>query len=402
MTTSIGKKMNLEPSPPPLPFQSHAFAVLEQLAAPRLVRVSMREASGGYVIEHSALDGSDVGTIEAAWWSARQYDDAWCAIDCSWRLLFGDTLVAAALRVRPLLVDPDQLPLALLLLVEAEEQLTAGEPPPARVHESPSQVALTDRVENRIAVTDTLFQIGRGQRMADGPSAVNVLLLRAALNTQHILFRDSMRCAVTRNELGLVLRNEGRHDEALALFADAHAYFLAHHPPEHPDRATTLHNHGATLLLLGRTQEAEAELRSALVLHRRFEKTPLRDQVNTLWLLSEAVQANGDPARAIGLLERSLELRGRHGLGDELVAAAIAGQLADWLAAAGEPLRAIDHAKRRFHIVDQQLLPSDKRVHWAAGRLVQLWEAAGFTEDAAALRQRFAPYAPASGQPPAP
>jgi tetratricopeptide (TPR) repeat protein len=80
---------------------------------------------------------------------------------------------------------------------------------------------------------------------------------------------DSGRLAAVLNNLGMVRRYQGRHDEAIVFLQQSIARLEAEFGPNHPLLARTLNNEAAEYVVAGRPQDADAAYRRAAAIAER-------------------------------------------------------------------------------------------------------------------------------------
>jgi tetratricopeptide (TPR) repeat protein len=300
-----------------------------------LVRVHAT-AQGGSL----RIDLVSVGTdgrrwsLNQPWGRMAMLERQWVSRAQGWRLDFDPTLVAAGLKIQAVDNGSFALPSALAMLDDAHARLAAGRRAPARAawHRPPKEAARGEAMRAELDAAEHLNRMGRKVRDAGSLFDVAELMFRAALDARLRWLGDDYLSAVSRNDLGLLLREKEEHEEAFARFRDAHLFFVDHHDERHSDYVTTLHNCGATLIKLGRASEGFAALRRALHLHREHRRTPQLEVSNTCWVLGVELARQGELDEAVQLLEDAVKLRRRAGAQHPV-------PMAELLAAYGQALR---------------------------------------------------------------
>lgn len=250
----------------------------------------------------------------------------WEAVNGGWSIYFDPCLVAAALRVMNMPyfeANAKSRMLAFRSLMLAATNDESRKRVGACPFASPVGNVRTSQQDLEVSIALELGREGRKLRGAEDNLDSAILIMRAAVDLGGPILGEVQDIAVFRNDLGLLLRLKGEYREAVSWFTAAHEYFSRHHPISHPDFTTTLHNLGATQVLIGLEQEGEVALREALSLHERFGATPKLDWSNTCWLLANAIMRDGNreqsnhlsvAAEAVSLYQQALQLRYDEGL----------------------------------------------------------------------------------------
>jgi tetratricopeptide (TPR) repeat protein len=88
--------------------------------------------------------------------------------------------------------------------------------------------------------------------------------------------------AITLNDLGVLLYQSGRYDEAMSMYQQALPIEREVFGPEHPEVATVINNIGRAALMSGHIDDAEPLLRQALLMTEKFEGDTHDDLVSPL------------------------------------------------------------------------------------------------------------------------
>jgi tetratricopeptide (TPR) repeat protein len=119
---------------------------------------------------------------------------------------------------------------------------------------------------------------------------------------------DAQRIAIL-NRLGVVLKTNGRYDDAEACYAQVHAALYSS-PASPDDRAVLHHNLAGLAYARGDYERAEREIRTALAMPGRSAA----DRAPDKGLLGAVLAARGQPEEARAVLERVLaEMEHMHG-----------------------------------------------------------------------------------------
>ncbi|HEX5746790.1 MAG TPA: serine/threonine-protein kinase [Archangium sp.] len=138
------------------------------------------------------------------------------------------------------------------------------------------------------------------------------------LSVEHAVARagDEGLRSTSLNNLGLVLEDVGRLEEAREHYARALALKQRQLGPEHPTTLTSLANLGTVLGRLGRTGEALTYLQQAQALREKVLGPEHPSNAISLTNLAYLLDTLGQPEQARALFERALDLR-RKVLGPE-------------------------------------------------------------------------------------
>jgi tetratricopeptide (TPR) repeat protein/tRNA A-37 threonylcarbamoyl transferase component Bud32 len=117
--------------------------------------------------------------------------------------------------------------------------------------------------------------------------------------------------AALKSTIALILRNNGRLDEALALNEDALATHRRLHPGDHADVAASLNGVASVLSALGRRAETERLMRESLEMYRRLYEGDNRHVAALLNNLGELLDSVGRAAEAEPMLVQALEMHRR-------------------------------------------------------------------------------------------
>jgi serine/threonine-protein kinase len=137
------------------------------------------------------------------------------------------------------------------------------------------------------------------------------LLERAVVLKEESVGPDHPDVAISLDGLSLALVELGRPSEAIQPVERAIAIYLRHSDPGNPLLGSALSNKGDALRGLGRNSEARLSFeRSLEVLHNAGDSGPFT--AGALCGLGETDLAEGQPAAAVPLLERSVEIYGNY------------------------------------------------------------------------------------------
>jgi tetratricopeptide (TPR) repeat protein len=141
-------------------------------------------------------------------------------------------------------------------------------------------------------------------------------LLRRSVDLLRPLGGSSPELAASLNDLGRLLHEQGKGDEAQQLLTEALNVRQQVHGPEHANVATTLHNLGRVRREAGDYAEAERLFRASLDIRERslgHDDPAVAQGLHNLGLTKRAA---GDLANAEPLLRQALDIRRRR-LGDD-------------------------------------------------------------------------------------
>ncbi len=241
----------------------------------------------------------------------------------------------------------------------------------------------------------------RGDRLGEGKAQLNLAILHYELRrydaceacliaAQQCFTEMAARKLLTRcrHELGLLYRDQGRLDEALAQLALCAAELRADADWDAFGRA--LNNQGEVLLFMGRFEEAEETLRAALE-----HQTSLDHVVDTWLYLGLARQIAGDLDGAAGAFGEALETCTR--LGRAEILPEVHYRLGEVRRRLGRDEAALEHFATSARIIEDTRVPlRDEALKIGlAGRWQQVYEslvlrclALGRTADAFAWSER--------------
>lgn len=117
---------------------------------------------------------------------------------------------------------------------------------------------------------------------------------------------SDLEMVALHNELGVLYRFTGRHDEAHARYATVRAALEAAYGPDHPALAAVLHNLAGLAHSGGDLAEGEAYARRSLALHRAAHPTGHPAVVADEAHLGALLQARGNHAEAGPLLRHAI------------------------------------------------------------------------------------------------
>ncbi len=161
----------------------------------------------------------------------------------------------------------------------------------------------------------------------------------------------------TRNSVGVLLMYQGKYDEALAQFEATLAFFKRVYGPEHPSVAGILINIGELHLRQGRYAEAAPVLEQALAIQEKTVGADHPDVAETLGDLGTARLRQGDVEGARRHFERALAIDQAKLPADHLEVAASLRRAGDVLVADGEPAAGRADIDRALAIYGKKLDP---------------------------------------------
>ncbi|MFF5228340.1 tetratricopeptide repeat protein [Dactylosporangium sp. NPDC000521] len=166
-------------------------------------------------------------------------------------------------------------------------------------------VLLRLRVQAAVALAGNLRRQGR--------YAAAERLLHAACDDAAPRFTD-LEMVPLRNELGVLYKFAGRHDDALAQYTAVRTVLEAAHGPDHPALAAVWHNLAGLAHSRDDLATAEACARRSLALHRGCYPPGHPAVVADEAHLAAILQARGEPAEAEPLLRKAIAyFTARHG-----------------------------------------------------------------------------------------
>lgn len=196
---------------------------------------------------------------------------------------------------------------------------------------------------------------------------------------------SDLEMVVLHNELGVLYKFAGRHDDALARYTTVRTILEAAHGPEHPALAAVWHNLAGLAHSRGDTAEAETFARRSLTMHRAAHPPGHPAVVADEAHLGALLQAAGKHAEAEPLLRRAIAyFTARHGPdhADVLVSA---HNLAAVLAATGRTGAAEDLYATTLDGKRRTFGPEHPEVALTLNNLAALAAARGARERARAL-----------------
>ncbi|MCU0755617.1 MAG: tetratricopeptide repeat protein, partial [Xanthomonadales bacterium] len=133
--------------------------------------------------------------------------------------------------------------------------------------------------------------------------------VREAMQIREQVLPDSPELAITYNNLGFILQQTGRPDQALPIYERAHAIRLKTLGAEHIETAIAEMNIGVSLRELGRFAEAEPRLSAALATLTTLTGKVHPVRAFALVHLGTLARLGGDPAQARERLDEALAVQ---------------------------------------------------------------------------------------------
>ncbi len=245
-------------------------------------------------------------------------------------------------------------------------------------------VALAKRLGTPVDLARTLSALSGVERFSD-PAAAETMLRTALRLREQALGPEHRLVAKTVNELGVLLQDEGRFEEAQAELERALNISSATLGPDHPQVATALNGLGAVLVRRGRPARAQPLLRRALEIQRRGLGPDHPAMAASLNNLAIALSDQGKLDEAEQSLQQALQIRQRaHGPQHPLVGDAF-NNLAMLMHQRGEAAEA-ERLLRRALVIWENAHGSEHRdVAGAQFNLAMLLENQGHADEARPL-----------------
>jgi eukaryotic-like serine/threonine-protein kinase len=254
----------------------------------------------------------------------------------TWLLLSGGKPDAAIIKARAdLAYDlfrlgryPEAKEMAQQAVQDGERHLEKGNP---EVLGAMGSLAMVESIQGNSEAALALFRkVYEGRRLKLGPEARSTLSAQLNLGialgrahnhlpeadaTLHDLLAVLDRTGSPENptrvrvlaSLAQVLRQEGKNDEAIAMYRNAADVARRVMGPEHPDTLAVLNNFSDALRLTGQPKEAEAIARQTLAVRERVLGPDHPFTTTTRMVLGASLVSLGRPAEAEPILMRALE-----------------------------------------------------------------------------------------------
>ncbi|MBK6922541.1 MAG: tetratricopeptide repeat protein [Deltaproteobacteria bacterium] len=197
-----------------------------------------------------------------------------------------------------------------------------------------------------------------------------------------------LRGARMHNELGVMARDLGRLDDALAHHTRALAILRERLGPEHPDVALSLNNLGTTLVDLGRLDDALASYEQARAIFVATFGEDHPDVANALSNEAEVYWRRGDLEQAAALMARVLAVNEAAFGPDHPRVAQSLTNLGVVTRSAKRPADAARQLERAVAIFERALGPDHPELANALGNLGDAERALGRLDDALAHHRR--------------
>ena len=176
------------------------------------------------------------------------------------------------------------------------------------------------RLEAQKSEQVTDFLVGLFERATPYQAAGSAAPFGDTLTTRDLLDQGAARArrvltdqpevqARMMSTLGRIYRQLGHHDEAMSLIEEALVVQQEHLPPNHPDRAESLHERARLLRYAGNTQEAARLYRVSLAIQRMHLGEEHPDIAENIQELAVVAVREGRYARAESLFHKGLAMR---------------------------------------------------------------------------------------------
>lgn len=167
------------------------------------------------------------------------------------------------------------------------------------------------RGDDHVDTADLLALRGALRKYLGDPGAGEADLTRALATFRRLGATDRRLALYAENELGMVLRDQGRHEEAAGVMRSALANARRSQGERATDTAATLNNLGTVLRETGELAESETVLREALALHRELHGEEHPEVAVTLTSLGLTLAKRGELEAAERYFRDGVEMIGR-------------------------------------------------------------------------------------------